>query len=372
MTSPARHIEELGRRLARRRAEAKLELDVLAQRAGVSRDAIERFESGATPLAAGALSRIAGVLGIPAAGLLSAEAPEETAPTAPDVLLLGGTTSWLRARDVDRLARSFERARAFAELGELLRRDTVSIEERTGPAKEVDPYREGYAAARELRLSLGLPREPLVDLSRTIEDRLGILVSRFRFDSPEIRAAAARSGRVRLIALNTQLQRVGSVRRALAHELGHHLLDLPTDGAVIDSAREADGYTHEKPAAERRADAFALMFLAPDAGVAALLGPPQRTPDLDAARALAQEVRRTFGLGFDASAYHLANLGYFADKGMAEALREAPAITHELDGFERHALPDGFERRLQAAEEASLLSAGRRRELLGRTWVDEA
>ncbi len=372
MTQHEIAIAELGRRLSDRRAEACLELDALAERAGVAREAIERFESGAMSLGAGALTRIAAVLGIPAAGLLSVEAPEERAPTAPEMLLLGKSTGWLRPRDTERIARAFDRARAFVELGDLLRVERVGLPAVSTLASELDPYREGYSSARIARHDLDLPSEALRNLSRIIEDRFDILVVRFRFESPDVRAAAARAGRIRIIALNTVLRRLGSIRRALAHELAHHLLDLPVDGAVVDRAQEGEAYSHEKAAVEKRADAFALMFLAPEAGVRALLGHPRQTANLETARSLTLELRRTFGLGFDAAAYHLENLGYFAHKGMAEALQDDASPVPELEGFEVNALPDGLERRLRAAEEASLLSSGRRRELLGRAWVDES
>lgn len=360
-------LRELGRRLSARLKEARLSVEALADRAGVPVEELELFKQGEAALGASAVNRLAQALGVPAAGLMSIEAPEVRAWVDPQVLLLSSGLANLGVRDQERIAWALKRARSFVELRTLLRRDSAPLG-RQSPAPEVDPYRDGYAAARDARGAVDDPRGPVRDLSRLIEDRFGILVVRFRFETPHVFAAAVRSGNARVIVIDSGQSGLGTQRRSLAHELGHHLRDLGEDGAIVEEVVEGD-YTHEKPAEERRADAFAIMFLAPEDGLTELLGPPRGGTDVSEARHLVDRVRERFGIGFEAAAWHLANLGYFV-RDIAMALLPAP-IGKPLSGFEEHALPDGVERLLREAEAADLLSAGMRRNLLGTSVFED-
>lgn len=74
-----------------------------------------------------------------------------------------------------------------------------------------------------------------------------------------------------------------------------------------------------------------------------------------------------FGLGFDAMAWHLFNMGYIGSRDAVLALLVDMHLGTGLDevsGFENQAEEDGLERRARAALQAELISEARYRELL--------
>lgn len=361
-------IQVLGQRLLARRQEANLPLHVLSDRAGVSVASIDAFEQGRAALGAGALYRIARVLGIPISGLLSEEAPDVPAPVNPSVLLLSAGVANLTERDRDRISRTLVQARSFLTLGRMLGYSTEGLSS-PSPAPSEGAHKDGYAAARHARRFLGRVHEPLADLSRTIEDSFGILVADFRFETPHVSAAAARCGESRVIIVDSHQFRTGGLRRALAHELGHHIRDLEADSIVVDMAFEGS-YSHEKSPIEQRADAFAVMFIAPEEGMVEALGGPAGGCGPSEARELALKLRARFGLGYEGAVRQLQNHGYF-DREIAETiLPDRPA--DDLIGFEEHRFPEGLTRRVREADARDLLTAGLRRELLGTSIFDEA
>lgn len=374
-TDRGRHkgYAELGQRLALLRHEAGLDPSVLAGRAGVPLQKLEAFEIGEQPLGAGALSRLAEVLGIPSRTLTDSASPRTHAAPDPSVLLATSGTADLGLSDRERLASLLRRARRFSEAGRLLREPRACDEFVPSVAAERDPHVEGYSTALRARAMLPERPGPLRDLVRLVEARFDILVVSTPFDSPEVLGAACRSGDARLVAVNRMLPRESRLRFVVAHELGHQLMDLSEQGTLSDRGNpESERFSLENPPTERRANAFAAMFLAPRDGVAQLLGAP--TPGgvgLEAARALALRLREHFGIGFAAAAWHLLNLGYIRASNTVDALLcESPPL--EAGGFENPTRHDGLDRRLFAARERGLITAARERELAGRTVFDEA
>jgi hypothetical protein len=111
--------------------------------------------------------------------------------------------------------------------------------------------------------------------------------------------------------------------------------------------RGARAWFGKRPA-EKRADAFAAMFLAPEATVADVAGPPRAVTGFDEARSLVEQVRAVVGMGYAATAWHLHNLGYF-DQGRAEMLILAEPEVDPIAGLEEDTRFDGLERRVLEA-----------------------
>jgi hypothetical protein len=143
------------------------------------------------------------------------------------------------------------------------------------------------------------------------------------------------------------------------------LLDLEATGVTADEVPERGARSwFEKKPAEKRADAFAAMFLAPAAAVAEVAGLPNGRAGYEEAIAMVDRVRVHVGMGFSATTWHLHNLGYF-DQSLAEMLLLAEPETDSQAGFEEDTRFDGLERRVLEAYAGEHISRGRARELLG-------
>jgi Zn-dependent peptidase ImmA (M78 family)/transcriptional regulator with XRE-family HTH domain len=355
----------LGQRLARARTEAAISLDELARRAGVDAAALARFERGEAPLTAAKAIKLARTLGLPPSMLLHTSMPVAAAPVAPSVLLrqMAGV-AWLDDADRDALADAVLRARGFQELGKLVGHDDLAGLLVPSPAPAERPHLSGYSNAQALRARLMRPRAPLPNLRRFVEDRLGILVTRHVFADASVSGAAVRAGAARAIVIANRPMRETALRFTLAHELAHHLMDLGEEDARADQGElEQRDVVFERTPLEKRANAFAAMFLAPAEGVKELLGAPAGNAGLELARRMAEQVSLHFGLGITASIRHLNDLGYY-DESAADFLvghAEGPTVS----GFEEEPRFDGLERRVFFALEREDISMGRARELIG-------
>jgi Zn-dependent peptidase ImmA (M78 family)/transcriptional regulator with XRE-family HTH domain len=367
LTSHSAALKELGRRLAARRAEAQLDVERLAARAVVEPHLIERFERGEGGLATGALTRISSILGVPVAGLISVSAPEVKALAEPSALLFSRGMASLSAKDGQALDEAIHRARAFVEVGQVLAIEDMFEYFRPGPAPTKDAHKEGYSCAREVRsLMPEYQGMPLRNLTRLLEDRFNILVLHHSFENHSILGAATRSGQARVILVNTTLKHEAEVRFTLAHEFCHHLKDLSADGTTVDGKDEGSAvFSLETLPTEKRAKAFAAMLLAPEEALNEQLGPPRSLGnELSPARLLVRKARHIFGMGFEAMAWHLFNLGYFRYRETVLSLLKAPDLD-EVSGFETETDLDGLGRRAQEALYGDLISEARYRELLG-------
>lgn len=356
----------LGQRLHDRREEARLDLASLAQRSGVGSAKLDAFEAGHGGLSVAELMRVANVLGVPSTSFIHTRAPVVPAPVEPSVVLKGIGAAWLRDSDRDVLAAGLRRARAFAEAGELVKAPKLGERFRPARAPDRDAYVAGYDAANKARALL--PRVgPLRRLARLLEDQFDVLVLRHRFADPRVLGASCRSGTARLVAVNIGIASETTRRFALAHELGHQLLDLDESGVAADELpeRTARAWFGKIPR-EQRADAFAAMLLGPPAVVAEVAGEPSGTATYDEGKSLVERVRAHVGLGFAATTWHLHNLRYF-DKGLAEELLIAEPDADPVTGFEEETRFDGLERRVLEAYARDTISHGRARELLGGT-----
>jgi transcriptional regulator with XRE-family HTH domain/Zn-dependent peptidase ImmA (M78 family) len=356
-------VVELGRRLRERRGEARVDIETLAERSGVTASQIDAFEAGHGGLGVAALIRIAIALGVPATSFVHTRAPVVSAPVEPSVVLKGLGVAWLQDADRDALAGALRRARAFREAGELLRAPRLTDEFRPAPAPERNAHLAGYEAAKRAR-GLLLRSGPLRNLARLLEDQFDILVLRHRFAHPGVLGAACRSGDARLVAVNIGVASETTRRFALAHELGHQLFDLDESGVTADELPERGSRVwFDKLPREKRADAFAAMLLAPSTAVAEVAGQPRGMASYDEGKALVERVRAHVGMGFAATTWHLHNLGYF-EQGVAETLLLVEPEADPVTGFEEETRFDGLDRRVLEAYAREAISRGRARELL--------
>lgn len=355
----------LGQRLTRAREEASVSLDELARRVGLDVNSLARFERGEAPLSAAKAIKVAKTLGIPSATLLHSSMPAATAPVAPSVLLrqMAGV-AWLDDADRDALAEALVRAQGFQELGKIAGHDDLTALLVPSPAPAEKPHLSGYKHALTLRARLLQPSAPIRNLQRFIEDRMGILVGRHTFADATVAGAAIRAGHTRAIVIASRHMRETALRFTMAHELAHHLMDLGEKDARADQGdldhREV---VFERSPLEKRANAFAAMFLVPEAGAAELLGAPTRDAGLALARQMAERVAAHFGIGITASIRHLNDLGYY-DESTADFLA-GNADGPVAGGFEDEGRFDGLERRVFFALEREEISIGRARELIG-------
>lgn len=364
-------LDQLGKRLARRRVEAGLSHDELAGAAKIRQADLVGHETGRTPLPVSALARLANALGVPVAGLVDLASPEVRAPKEAGVLLKTLGLTSVHSDDLALLSNQLARARAFSVLGEILAVEHLEPSFSPSQAPRDKAYLNGYQAANDARRLL-LQREGTVrGLRRLIENRFNTLVVRVPFSSKEILGASCRSANARLIALNSGIVHEGRRRFVLAHELCHQLLDLDTEGAIADlDEGEPATFWMENPPVERRANAFAAMFLASEQAVRSVLGPPRSEGyGLDDARSLTLQGQKHFGLSFSAMAWHLHNLQYIKTPDTVKSLLVLPEGS-EVVTFEDETRFDGLERRALEAVAKERISQGRASELLGHPFEE--
>jgi len=371
-TKPVR--EQLGARLRQARIASGLSEAALAEKAAVPEGQLKTFETGGGGLSTGALVRLARVLRIGEEVLVDVAVPFDIARVPHTLLKTASVTGFgaLSARDEEILAAALVRANDLATIREF--RNKPSLLERflPSPAPARDAHKAGYRDAIEVRAILD--REgALRGLRRLIEDRFGILVVELDFEDWEVVGAACRLESARGIAVRKSLPTETWRRFVLGHELAHHLRDLEVAAGEVSTFAIANKFDMEPPAAEKRANAFAAMLLAPEEAVRMKLGPPagHKRVEFDKAREWAEAVCSTFAIGFSATAWHLHNLAYY-DEGTAKLLLDFADPTPPV-GFEEDTRWDGLSREVFEALAAGEISIGRARNMIGddvEAWVE--
>jgi transcriptional regulator with XRE-family HTH domain len=352
-------LQELGRRLAARRQEAHLSTASLASRAAVARGEIEAFEAGQGGLAANALTRLARALGVPEGSFLHVAAPEIRAHREPSFMLREATQgAMLSASDRTALTHQLYRARAFAELGEMLGKKSLAKSFQPRPPK-IKPYNSGYDLAHTVRKLIGDEREPLRNFRVCLEDDFNILVVPHRFEDPRISAATCRSGDARLIAISPLVTFEPAQRIVLGHELAHQLADLGEDDVIADSDHTENAFSLQRPPVEQRASAFSIMLLASHRALSTTIG--RRKISWGEAPRVVSECRAKFGVGFQAMTWHLYHLKFF---DFSE--EQAEELAHDDDGldvvgFETPSTSDPLQDRINVALRDHIISEGRAR-----------
>ena len=223
------------------------------------------------------------------------------------VLMFGGLNVNLGKADIEHLLRFLSVRRGQTEGAKLSslvhnpENDTWSL-----------PYQEGYRLASECREELGIePDQIRVDMANVLAT-LDIPVANQALDSSSIRGVAvAGTGYGPAILVNTSSvynQNEAGRRFTLAHELCHILYDRTR-------ARKLSHLSGPWASAriEKRANAFAAMFLAPPSSIRHRLG--------DAAPESVRKLATEVGMGMTALVEHLYNVDLITD-AQREALRQ--------------------------------------------------
>jgi Zn-dependent peptidase ImmA (M78 family) len=255
--------------------------------------------------------RIARAMGLAATSFLSNSNADAATPALNRAKFFHATDApALSETDVIALAREVTRSQVFADLAKpMVRLD--SYEPNKPGAK---PWRNGYDLANTLRTTLGLGSEPIRNVQRLLEDKLGVLVTKHAFSDERLRGVAVRSSKGRLAAVSNRLT-TPVLRVTIAHELCHHLCDLEPNDTISESDETHEEFSGSDAGVERRAKAFAVMFLAPSSLVRELFGAPSHqfataVKAIDAASLLGPRC----GISTTASLWHLFHLNYLSDK----------------------------------------------------------
>jgi len=180
------------------------------------------------------------------------------------------------------------------------------------PLPDDRPYVDGYARALALRDRLDLGHEP-VDMTSLL-GRLGVAVADTELEDRSIRGVSFASPEHRPTILVNRKSRFGrqpwSRNAILAHELCHliHDRERATRVAIASGA-------WAPRAVEKRANAFAAMFLIPETALSVR------------GTATFTDVRKTaerFGASYRAVAYHFLHLGLIDNDAMARVLARIP------------------------------------------------
>lgn len=224
----------------------------------------------------------------------------------PAVLMFGGLDPCIGDKDAQRLIRFLAKHHNGAETENL----AMLVDDRTWNHALV-PYEEGYDLAEEIREEIGVPAEERdVNVQRILHD-LGIRIEEVSLDTDSVRGVAiAGPGFAPAILVNTKSifnqTRVGR-KFTLAHELCHILFDRTRARKL---SHVSGPWT--APRTEKRANAFAVMFLASRSATRAVFHEYGKDKTKHAAEALQ--------LGHSAFVEHLYNLGLI-DEADREQLR---------------------------------------------------
>ena len=169
------------------------------------------------------------------------------------------------------------------------------------------PWREGYELARRTRALFGVgAADPIGSLRSLLDEQFGIPLLTIEMNR-QVAGATMANGPDRGIVVNAEgLNKNVWVRRmTVAHELCHFLWDVDEslDLLKVDSYDDlkGDDRSSSRNDIEKRANAFAVEFLAPQTSIlrVAMKKPTRRA----ALIAISQE----FGISITAAGYHLDN-----------------------------------------------------------------
>ena len=287
-----------------RRTALGLTTHTVAQRAGLSEAEIQLAEQATTRSPIATLERLATVLGLDER-LIAARAGSGGDDTL---------AARLRSLSTQRLSFSQNVVATFAEAAWVIRTQIRLLESLWGPyrhpfepddnygSSEYPAWQHGYFLANKAREALGLGTEPIHSL-RELCTTLQIPVV-FATLPKHFAGATIESGSGRGILINTLTQNVWIRRATLAHELGHMFWD-PSDRLQVVHVDDADAIARspniEKDFVEARANAFAIDFLAPAAGIEGLV---RTAPDATSGLRLVMD---RYGISFTAARNHIRN-----------------------------------------------------------------
>jgi Zn-dependent peptidase ImmA (M78 family) len=299
--------EEPAATLRQRRTALGLTTHMVASRAGVQESDVERAEQVATRSPISVLERIAAAMGL----------DERVIAAEPGS---GGDrrlAARLRTLSTGRLSFSQNVVVTFAEAAWVIRtqiRLARAVSDAAGLGFEPDSnygdaqypaWSHGYFLARKARQILGLnEREPIPSLRQLcVRLRIPIILTTL---PKQFAGATVESGSGRGILLNTvgRNENVWVRRATLAHELGHMFWDSSErlETVRVDEYDDIDLQTGtSQDFVEARANAFAIEFLAPAAGLEDVFARAQNPT------ASLHRVMEEYGISFTAARNHIWN-----------------------------------------------------------------
>lgn len=187
-------------------------------------------------------------------------------------------------------------------------------------------WRIGFRLAEKTRELLKIGKnDPINGLKDLVETKLGIPVIQLEHESDFAGATISNGGR-RGIAINLRGANGNALvrRMTLAHELGHLLWDPDTqlNRLVVDRYGDIEDPSKSTTAPEKRANAFAIQFLAPQNAVKQVYEDNGRNPEGLSA------VISTFGISKSAAIQHINNAYQTHEIG------KSPHIETEADSWE--------------------------------------
>ncbi|PKN32021.1 MAG: hypothetical protein CVU63_20925, partial [Deltaproteobacteria bacterium HGW-Deltaproteobacteria-20] len=280
---------------------------------GLREGELREIENGTLALDTARIDAMAELYGVSAADVVS-EVPVADELEAVRVLLLATKD---RNRQVSDAFRATVARVAWA------RRDLKVLEEELGLPDRLESlrarfrhegtygqlgeeWREAANLAQQLRKALGIPEDAPVPSVRDVIAQLGIELVAAELGSPQDRDVAGFSLAGRLhgpaIVVNMRGQNANPwVRRfTLAHELCHVL----HDELMHVSVGSVQFYDDQTEGPERRANAFAAHFLAPDSAVLACLQKESKGSRADEVQALMTHL----GINFKTARYRLRHV----------------------------------------------------------------
>jgi len=337
-------VEEasLGRRIAEGRELAALTQQQLASATALGRTAIAKIESGARKVSATELVSLAEALDRPVDWFFSSSPPAVVSRRADPAV--GGRSKSLDSR-VERIARDLD---LLAGDGELPSVDRLALD----PPLSLEAAEE---AARKLRLHLGVPDGPLVELQAHAEG-VGLFAFSLDLGPAGGDAAYVAVDDLGVAVINGTLD-PGRRRFNLAHELGHH---------VFQDAYAPEVGLSPQDDHERLINSFAIHLLLPRSAVESIAA--EFESDHRQA-AVAAAVRHR--LSWTAVCAQLRHLGAI-DAGMREELVARPLTRADfielgerwVPELDAPAVPPRYGGRVIAAFRRGKLTEARALELL--------
>jgi Zn-dependent peptidase ImmA (M78 family) len=229
-----------------------------------------------------------------------------------EALMFGGLNVELEQADVRRLLDFLASRRGHEESGTL-----SCLVQNLESEKSSRPYVEGYRLAEDCREELEIePDQIFVDIKEVLQ-RLGISVEEDALETDAIRGVAvAGEACVPAILINTKSyynNHSGGRRFTLAHELCHILHDRTR-------ARKLSHLSGQWASAriEKRANAFAAMFLAPLPAIRKIL---KKRKYIEITPKTVREMANEFGMGVIALVEHLYNVDLIDDAARENLLQ---------------------------------------------------
>ena len=347
--------QQLGNRIREERERARLSQGELASQSSLERTAISKIESGTRKITALELSRVAEALGVRMGRLLESPTPAVVSHRSSQGLdVVESRVDGL----LDELAQEVEFVQKLVP--EIVSIDAPVREGFTPPATTDEAEALAGAARAHLNLDPYSPVKRLPEVVATVG--LWAFSSDFGADTADAGMVMLRTGGVALVNSHNK---VGRRRLALAHELGHYLIqdEYTVDWRVSDP----------KTGIESRLDRFARAFLLPGRGLTqSWPGRLQRLGLRDAAVVTASE----FQVDMSTLARRLSELGLEGDGAAIRSTQtvQADIIEYGLNvsvDLEGTSLPEAYKRAIIALYRDRRISVERTLELLRDTLTDE-